>query len=334
MIETCLHGLREAARIVNVVREQRAATASTEALIVWAESTAARGIRAPQPRLGLELLEKLGLIDVDGSGVIDVTRLLATGCSTASLVIDRFPVDIANIVLRRVLCTGELASEMTVALRHCKIHQSGAEVRWGLMPPETRTSPAWLWLQVLGLAHDTEGGLALDDQLLPFLADVDRPSVPISQEDLDRRLALQRARADLAEELVMHLERERLISAGVDDLAEGVQRISVDDVTAGYDIRSFELSGDPRLIEVKSSAGPRSRFFLSDNERNVASLHGPGYWLAWVGWAVNLPDGDYELFWFQDLARLLGRCPSPWRLSSSDTIVERIHDDVHLCTHP
>lgn len=331
MVETCLLGLREAARIVNVVREQGATTASTEALVVWAESTAARGVRGPRPRIGLELLEKLGLVDIVASDKVDCTPLLAGDHGPTGPVIDRFPADIAPTVLQRMLHTAELASEIAVVLRHCRICEKLATVRWALVPPEFRASPAWLWLQTLGLARQVEDGLSIDDRLLPFLADVVRPKVPISQEDLDLRLTLQRARADLAEELVMRAERERLVCAGADDLAEGVQRISVDDVTAGYDIRSFELSGDLRLIEVKSSAGPRERFFLSDNERDTASLHGPGYWLAWVGWAANLPDGNYELHWFQDLTRLLGLTASPWRVSSSGTVIERIQDDTHLC---
>jgi hypothetical protein len=37
---------------------------------------------------------------------------------------------------------------------------------------------------------------------------------------------------------------------------------------AGYDIRSFDLNGSERLIEVKTTNGPsKTPFFLSENER-------------------------------------------------------------------
>ena len=48
--------------------------------------------------------------------------------------------------------------------------------------------------------------------------------------------------------------------------------VSVEDGDgAGYDILSFDRSGSPRLIEVKTTNGSaRTPFFLSRNERNLA----------------------------------------------------------------
>src|SRR5205814_1236846 len=97
-------------------------------------------------------------------------------------------------------------------------------------------------------------GLVLDRVLLPYVADTQQPAIPLSQADLDARLLLQRDRAALAEDLVVRLERERLIRTGADDLAEAVVRVSIEDVCAGYDVQSFEVTGQPRLIEVKSCA--------------------------------------------------------------------------------
>ena len=46
----------------------------------------------------------------------------------------------------------------------------------------------------------------------------------------------------------------------------------------GYDIRSFEPSGEERLIEVKTTNGPATTdFFLSRTEREV-SLERPDVW--------------------------------------------------------
>ena len=80
----------------------------------------------------------------------------------------------------------------------------------------------------------------------------------MSQTELEERLRLQRDRAALAEEYVLNLERERLRAAGKGELADEATRVSIDDVMAGFDIRSFEVTGPPRHIEVKSSAGRAS----------------------------------------------------------------------------
>lgn len=70
------------------------------------------------------------------------------------------------------------------------------------------------------------------------------------------------------EELVLNSEKISLKKAGKEDLANRVQRISIDDDTLGYDILSFELDGNEKHIEVKTSSGKGSqiRFYVSANE--------------------------------------------------------------------
>lgn len=67
-------------------------------------------------------------------------------------------------------------------------------------------------------------------------------------------------------------ERHELRTAGRDDLAHKVEWTSeVRGDGAGYDIRSFELDGRERLIEVKTTNGPaKTPFFLSENERTFS----------------------------------------------------------------
>ncbi|MBA3510733.1 DUF3883 domain-containing protein [Sphingomonas sp.] len=71
------------------------------------------------------------------------------------------------------------------------------------------------------------------------------------------------------EELVYLREQHELRAAGRDDLARKVEWTSeVRGDGAGYDIRSFDLGGGERLIEVKTTNGPaKTPFFLSENER-------------------------------------------------------------------
>lgn len=86
---------------------------------------------------------------------------------------------------------------------------------------------------------------------------------PAERDARNRKLGKQ------GEELVYIREQHELRAAGRDDLARKVEWTSVARGDgAGYDIRSFELDGRERLIEVKTTNGPaKTPFFLSENER-------------------------------------------------------------------
>lgn len=68
--------------------------------------------------------------------------------------------------------------------------------------------------------------------------------------------------------LVVLYERRRLCAAGKAELAERIEHVSVDAGDgAGYDIRSFNIDGTDRLIEVKTTTGlAGSPFYISANE--------------------------------------------------------------------
>jgi Domain of unknown function (DUF3883) len=70
----------------------------------------------------------------------------------------------------------------------------------------------------------------------------------------------------LSEEHVLNAERGRLRRAKRPDLVDAIRWISQESVAEGYDIVSFETTGEQRFIEVKSTAGRHSTFEMSDNE--------------------------------------------------------------------
>ncbi|BCG76993.1 DUF3883 domain-containing protein [Mesorhizobium sp. 113-3-3] len=74
------------------------------------------------------------------------------------------------------------------------------------------------------------------------------------------------------EERVFFAEQSGLRVAGRDDLARKVRWVSAEDGDgAGYDIRSFDLAGRERLIEVKTTTGHKQTpFLLSENERSFS----------------------------------------------------------------
>lgn len=80
----------------------------------------------------------------------------------------------------------------------------------------------------------------------------------------------------LGEEVVVDFERRRLTQAGRHDLAERIvwHRNDPTNRTPGWDVTSFEVSGEKRLIEVKASDSKEIKDVeLTVNEWNQANAH-------------------------------------------------------------
>lgn len=95
------------------------------------------------------------------------------------------------------------------------------------------------------------------------------------------------------EALVMEFERARLLREGKDRLARNVEQVSktVGD-HAGYDIRSYEVSGRDRFIEVKTTRyGKLTPFYISTGEVRFSVANEHAYHL-------------YRLFEFRQTPRL------------------------------
>ena len=101
----------------------------------------------------------------------------------------------------------------------------------------------------------------------------------LSLEQLKKQLENNELAGEKAELFVLEYEKKRLGQP----LCEKVRRISEIDVTAGYDIVSFDssLSRDAdRFIEVKAVSN--SGFYWSKNEYEIAKLKGNTYYLYLV----------------------------------------------------
>lgn len=91
--------------------------------------------------------------------------------------------------------------------------------------------------------------------------------------DFKREAARRKRTGDLGEEIVLKKEREVLEKNKKINLSKEVKQISKMDTSAGYDILSYELSGEEKYIEVKStSASPRKTltFIITNNEYEKA----------------------------------------------------------------
>lgn len=105
-----------------------------------------------------------------------------------------------------------------------------------------------------------------------------RPKVERTVERIARKYnyaerdARNRKLGALGEQFVWEREKKKLMREGKDRLADAVRLVSqLDGDGVGYDIRSFDPSGEERLIEVKTTDGPATTdFFLSRTEREVS----------------------------------------------------------------
>ena len=108
-----------------------------------------------------------------------------------------------------------------------------------------------------------------------------------TEEALQEFLRERQEIGDLAEQLALRYERERLHARGCEVEAECVRHVSKLKVNAGYDIESFHAASRglhyDRFIEVKGSRDPDVRFIWSENELKVARALGNRYWIYFQG---------------------------------------------------
>lgn len=134
----------------------------------------------------------------------------------------------------------------------------------------------------VGLVKVRGGRLEVDSMWSVAVSRI-RNNETITASELDEILEGQKATGDIAENLTVQYEKERLKAAGFPDLALAVRKISGADPFAGYDVLSFD--GDSlsyehdRRIEVKGTGLDRNRLYWSRNEIHVARKYGVGYWI-------------------------------------------------------
>lgn len=107
------------------------------------------------------------------------------------------------------------------------------------------------------------------------------------------REARNQSLGEAGEQFVINFERARLIRAGKESLADSIEQVSATvGPSAGFDIKSFEESGEDRFIEAKTTKyGKNTPFFVTPNELRFSQENAPSYYL-------------YRLFRFRESPRL------------------------------
>ena len=111
----------------------------------------------------------------------------------------------------------------------------------------------------------------------------------LSPDQLDAILRKCKNVGHAGEHFVYQHERRRLHKAGRGDLIDKIDWVSQRTVSKGYDIKSYEVDGSPRHIEVKATIGKSPSFFMSSNEWNVATRMRGSYWLYRVVQSLDRP---------------------------------------------
>lgn len=151
----------------------------------------------------------------------------------------------------------------------------------------------------------------------------------LSQEELDEALQVQKDLGNQGEDAVLRFEKRRLERLGRNAEAPRVRKISQLNVTAGYDIESF--NGDKpsvdhdRFIEVKSSAGPEIRFFWSDNQFKIAQSLREHYWIYFLR---SFESGKHE-----EITPIMIQDPAN-QINESENFVMAPKKYLVICTNP
>ncbi len=300
-------------------------TADRASLIHLTHELACSGHRYPRPAPALDVAVSLGLVKSSGS----VLSLAPLG----KVFVEKAPPQAAELSsFQRELLLGLLLDDQHVKqhvnlLMQC-FHTSPKgilQMRPATISSNQQQQLVSRVLQQLGVVTFDGGVLSLspgfDAKLSPDVAE----SIHLTEEELWNRLDKQRLRARRVEEFIVLEERRRLSKRGRQDLAEMVTRISARDVSAGYDILSFELDGSPRLIEVKSSIGTQVRFAWSLRERYVAENNRSQYWVYFVPMAHSIPSLPCPVLLIRDpvgavRSNLLRESPSGYFVTADQKI--------------
>lgn len=260
--------------------------AKIDSVLAHCASTVIEG-RMPDHDMTLKYAVRIGFIRKTGESIV----LTETG--KAFLAFSRDDLyDLTDeqkqFLLRNCYLQGPFREEARTLLEGFVAAHSKGVFRWSVDNPPLPVE-SWIieHLRQLGLIDRGTDWIevipAFTDTIADFLAEEKGLSELKFQELMKTKLEI----GDLAEELIMRFEAQRLLKGGYALESQCIRRISKLVVNAGYDIESFDgRSPDVRynrFIEVKGAKGPDVRFFWSDNEMNVAKKLKDKYWIYFQG---------------------------------------------------
>lgn len=297
----------ELSRLLLVFKQQHTTQLGEVELIDLANGTAGASYRYPSPEPALNIALTVGLLQKNRKFIFltETGKLFLRLQGEDKLVLS---FEQAGVLLGLFLDDISTLTHMKSLFRHFGQGSRGRlEAKSNPAVWDSATQATARILQQLGVLEEEEGNgkLFLNTAFESILPRHVLALTVINEQALWDRLEVQRLRAQKAEELVLIEEKKRLVKIGCSELAKLVIRVSLEDVSAGYDILSFEKDGSPRLIEVKSSIGRAIRFEWSVRERELASENNERYWIYFVPLANILEKRTLPILMLRNPAKLV-----------------------------
>ncbi|MBT4327993.1 MAG: DUF3883 domain-containing protein [Candidatus Nitrosopelagicus sp.] len=175
-------------------------------------------------------------------------------------------------------------------------------------------------LKQVGLILEDEKLIIVNPEFSKFLSFLLSPK-KMSYDELEQKLKIDKEVGDIAEQIVLEYEKNRLKndeSANVE--SKLVQIISGTDVTAGYDVESFDGQTTDlkfnRHIEVKGSVNHEFSFYWSSGEIKKSLELKESYWIYFVsgidrrntshnGEIIRIPNPGHEIL---DTGKYFSNC--------------------------
>jgi hypothetical protein len=129
----------------------------------------------------------------------------------------------------------------------------------------------------------TEGEVVLIEEEPPRASN--KPKTKVSRVYANKTDFIEKSKSDVkkgikAERLVVEYEKSYLMQIGREDLAEKVKWVAQEADGYGYDVLSFDESGNEKFIEVKGTSLMKTApFQISKNEIDTSIKKGDQYWL-------------------------------------------------------
>jgi hypothetical protein len=326
-----LGNVAEFNRLLSPFSRQTARRIGSVELVELANNSAGADYRYPNPQAALNVAFRIGLLRRIGK-TVSLTRLGRMFLQSR----DRDALDPSlkqSIILLGLFLDDASFAEVSSRLFQ-QFGRGAADRLESKAPPSTWSNSmqrAAMVFQQLGVMREVNGALVVDRAFEPFLLQL-IVKASIDEDTLWRRLEAQRIRAREAEEFVKREEQRRLVKAGRKDLSPLVMRMSEHNVSAGYDIRSFNIDDSPRYIEVKSSIGTSVRFEWSAMERDFAGNNRDSYWIYFVPLAASLENRTMPIWMLPDPVGLIRSgvlCEMPSSYVVSEVAAAMRHNSVN-----
>jgi hypothetical protein len=198
--------------------------------------------------------------------------------------------DQKRLLLRNCYLHGALRTvTFRVMKRFSAQYEKANTFRWSPYDGDPMGEDEWMLrhLEELGLISQQRHYFEVQAEYVTTVGSFLSEGKGWSEEELREYLEQKKEVGDVAEDLILTFEIDRLRKLGCEVECRCVRRISKVRVNAGYDLESFngkskDLNFD-RVIEVKGSAEKGLRFFWSNNEIEVAKSLGDKYWIYYLG---------------------------------------------------